>query len=299
MFPISLNLGFTFIPFYEGVYFLIAIAIAAFWSFKRWKLTGYSEDSFYTFLYAGLGGAVIGGRLSAFIFWEPKYFYHDPLAFFRVWEGGISVSGGVVVGVLAGVIVCKVKKLKFWGLMETTAPAILLGQALGRIGCFLNGDAFGAPTSLPWGVRFRRYSTDLFGFKEDRNVDGMAWTWCHDRRLVPDDSLYSLPMHPTQIYEGLLDVCLLLLLLFLMKRVKGRAKGKVGFLFLIGGYALVRFILEFVRADHGDTAFLGMTSFQITLIFVVLACAVAAPLLLKGPQEDIIAPAKQKKRRRR
>jgi phosphatidylglycerol---prolipoprotein diacylglyceryl transferase len=299
MFPFSLNLGFKFLPFYEGLYFLIAILLAAFWSFKRWKLTGYSEDSFYTFLYAGLGGAVIGGRLSSFIFWEPAYLLHDPLAFFRVWEGGISVSGGVVVGVLAGLIVCKVKKLKFWGLLETTAPAILLGQAVGRIGCFLNGDAFGLPTALPWGVSFRRYATELFTFKRNEAVDGMAWTWCHDRGLVSDDSLYSLPMHPTQIYESLLDLCLLALLLFIMKRVKGRAKGKIGFLFLIGGYALVRFLLEFVRADHGATAFLGMTSFQITLIFVILACAIAAPFLLRGPQEDIPVPVKQKKHRHR
>jgi phosphatidylglycerol---prolipoprotein diacylglyceryl transferase len=299
MFPFSLNLGFNFFPFYEGLYFLTSILIAAFWALKRWGKTGYSEDTFYTVLYAGLGGAVLGGRLSSFIFWAPKQLFEDPLSFFRIWEGGISVSGGVVGGILAGMIVCRIKKIKFWTLMEDASPTILLGQAVGRIGCFLNGDAFGLPTSLPWGVQFRRFATVLFTFKKDKSYSGPAWTWCFEKGLVPAASEYSLPMHPTQIYEGLLDVGLLFLMLFLMKKAVGRAKGKIGFLLVIGGYALIRFLMEFLRADHDPAAFLGMTSFQFTLMGVLAACAIVAPFMLKGPQEEIVEPAKKKKRWKR
>jgi phosphatidylglycerol:prolipoprotein diacylglycerol transferase len=116
---------------------------------------------------------------------------------------------------------------------------------------------------------------------------------------VDDASSFSVPMHPTQIYEGLLDVGLLVILLALMKKAEGRAKGKLAFLFVIGGYALVRFFMEFLRADHDVPAFLGMTGFQITLIFVFLGCAIAAPYLLKGPQADAPVPEKPKKHRHR
>lgn len=280
MFPISLDLGFNFFPFYEGLYFLTAILTAAFWAMRRWKKSGLDPDSFYTFLYAGLGGAILGGRLSHFLFWDMERLIEDPLGFFRFWEGGISVSGGLAMGVLAAFLACRVKKIDFWKVLEACSPAVLLGQAIGRIGCFLNGDAFGKPTSLPWGVSFPRFATVLFSFKKDTRYSSHAWAWCYERGLVGASSRFSLRMHPTQLYEMGLDLVLLGLLLFLMRRAEGRAKGKLGFLFLAGGYALVRFLLEFLRADNDGAVLWGMTAFQLALALAAAACAIAAPFLL-------------------
>lgn len=286
MFPISLDLGFNFFPFYEGLYFLVAILTAAFWAMRRWEKSGLDSDTFYTVLYWALGGAILGGRLSHFLFWDMERFIADPLCFFRFWEGGISVSGGVALGLLAGFLACRLKKLDFWKILEVSSPAVLLGQAIGRLGCFMNGDAFGRPTSLPWGMSFPRYATVLFSFKQDKRYWGHAWSWCYERGLVAASSTRSLPMHPTQLYEGALDLALLGLLLFLMGKLDGRAKGKLGFLVMIGGYSLVRFLLEFLRADGSDPVLLGMSGFQLTLLAVFLACVVAAPFLLKNSRPE-------------
>ncbi len=281
MFPISLNLGFRFIPFYEGLYFLIAILTAALWALRRWKSAGLSQESYDSILLAGIGGAILGGRLSHFLFWEPARLIDDPLSFFRVWEGGISVSGGVLLGILAAWIVSRVKKLDFWKILEVSSPAVLLGQAVGRIGCFLNGDAFGKPTSMPWGISFRRFATLIPGFKPDRRLSGPAWQWCAQRGLLDLKSEWSLPMHPTQLYEGALDILLLFLLLFAMKRLDGSRRGKLGLLSLTGGYALIRFSLEFLRADNDGPVVLGMTVFQLVLLGLFILSAVISPFMLR------------------
>jgi phosphatidylglycerol:prolipoprotein diacylglycerol transferase len=282
MFPISIDLGFRFLPFYEGLYFLIAIASAAAWALRRWKRSGLAHDSFDVILMAGLFSAIFGARASHFLFWDLELLASDPLAFFRVWEGGLSVSGGVVCGVLGAYVACRVRKIDFWKVMEVASPTVLLGQAVGRVGCFLNGDAFGLPSNLPWAVGFRRFATVLPSFKADTRYSSFAWSWCAQRRLVDLNSEYSLPMHPTQLYEGALDMVLLALLLLAMRRLDEGRRGKFGLLALIGGYSLIRFCMEFLRADHDSAFFLGMTGFQLSLLGAFAASLIALPFALKA-----------------
>lgn len=271
MFPISLNLGFKLIPFYEGFYFLIAILTAALWALKRWRKAGLDEGAYELVLIMGLLGAIVGARLSHFLFWDLSLLKDDPGAILRFWEGGLSVTGGVVVGILGALWACSIRKVSFWSVMSTATPALLLGQAVGRVGCFLNGDAFGLPTNLPWGVHFKRYSLSLFDFQTLKRYSGPAWDWCFQHKLVKPNSRWTVAMHPTQLYECGLDLILLSLLLLWLKKTSGKKSGQGALIIATGGYAFIRFGLEFIRGDNGGPVALGMTSLQFTLLAVGLA----------------------------
>jgi phosphatidylglycerol:prolipoprotein diacylglycerol transferase len=281
MLPITLNLGFRIVYNYEGFYFLVSILLASVWAYRRWQSAGLLEDSFSYVVVGAIFGAIVGARISHFLFWDMKYLLQDPLSILRVWEGGLSVSGGVLGGVLASWIVCRVKKLDYWKIVEILSPTVLLGQAVGRIGCFLNGDAFGLPTSLPWGVRFARFSTVLPGFERDTAVSGFAWLWCAQRGLVDPSSTRSVPMHPTQLYESALDILLMIVLLVMMRREDGNKRGKSALLILVGGYSITRFFLEFIRADNDGPALWGMTSLQLVLLGIFAVSAFFTPIVLR------------------
>jgi len=150
--PIHLDLGFKVIYFYEGFYFLIAILAAAVLTAYRLKKAGLGTTVFLDGLPLILLGAILGARLFDFLFWDNKALLTHPLSFFLIWEGGLSITGGLAGGVTTAFLWFRRAKVNFWQAFGVASPAILVGQAIGRVGCFLNGDAWGVPTSLPWGV---------------------------------------------------------------------------------------------------------------------------------------------------
>src|SRR3990167_8038645 len=92
---------------------------------------------------AGLAGA----RLAYVLGWEPELFWSDPVGVVAVWRGGLALHGGLLAGFATGVWLCRRRKLDPWRLADAAALGALLGQATGRIGCFLSGDAYGLPTT--------------------------------------------------------------------------------------------------------------------------------------------------------
>lgn len=272
MFPIHLNLGFRQFYFYEGVYFLTAIVLAYLWAVRRLKANGLSPDQFTRALVGVLFGAMIGGRLFHFLFWQPGPLITDPLVFLRFWEGGISITGGLAGGILGGALAFVRRNESFWEYFAVLSPAILLGQALGRIGCFLNGDAWGIPTDLPWGLRFPRFGTELPSGTINQNLDSFAWTWGYRQGLVGSNDLTTPPLHPTQLYECLGDLAILGLVLLAFRRFGQARGGKLILALHIGAYSLLRFALEFLHGDRDQTVLAGMTWLQITLLVVAAAC---------------------------
>lgn len=277
MFPISIELGFRTLPFYEGLYFLVSFVVAGVWTARRWKRAAargeyLPEPALERILLLILIGALLGARLSHFLFWSPGILLADPLEFFRFWDGGASVSGGIAFGILGAWLAARGSGVDFRAVAAVCAPPTLLGQAVGRVGCFLNGDAFGSPSSLAWAVSFPRYAHLVPGGGADRRWSSFAWEWCAERGLVGPTSLSSLPMHPTQVYEALLDLALLAAILAFQRRRPGAAGGKASLLLLAGGYSLIRFGMEFLRADHEGSLVLGLTAFQLALLALVLLC---------------------------
>ena len=160
-----------------------------------------------------------------------------------IQHGGLSWQGGLIVGGLSGFWFVRRNKLDLLKMLDLTAPYLALGQAIGRIGCFLNGCCYGKEVS--WGVYFPSLGERV---------------------------------HPTQIY----DAVGLLIVFFVLKWFQQRAKvkGKVFVLYLMLAVSL-RFMIEFVRGDHSET-YLGLSLYQIVCIFLLAAAAVINQKLKKS-----------------
>jgi phosphatidylglycerol:prolipoprotein diacylglycerol transferase len=275
MFPIDLNLGFRVFYYFEGLYFLIAILTAYVLAVRRVSRVGLDIPLFENAVMWGIVGAILGARISHFVFWDLKTLLADPLVFFLFWDGGESITGGLAGGVLAAFLYLRRRRANFWRYFAASSPAILVGQAIGRVGCFLNGDAWGIPTTLPWGVAEPKFGTLVPGFVRDHLVPSPAWVWSVNRGYTAPSAVATVPLHPTQLYESLGDLLLAWLVIRLVSSLR-RQDGpwpKVFWLHL-GGYSLLRFGLEFLHGDRDVTVWAGMTALQIGLIaFAVLSGA--------------------------
>jgi phosphatidylglycerol:prolipoprotein diacylglycerol transferase len=167
-------------------------------------------------LEAGIAG-VIGGMVGAKLLWVAEHLGEEPFLDLLLSRGGMSWFGGFAGGVVAGVWVMRRKHLPILRVIAAATPALAVGHAIGRIGCFLVGDDYGRPTNLPWGVAF-------------------------PQGLPPTD----VAVHPTQLYEALALVPLAWLLI--RWRRNGRSDTFVVGIYLAAAGA-IRFAIEFIRID--------------------------------------------------
>ncbi len=273
MLPIHLDLGFKVIFFYEGFYFLIAILVAAVMAAHRLKKAGLGATVFLEGLPWILLSAILGARIFDFLFWDLKALLAHPWSFFFIWEGGLSITGGLAGGVTAAFVWFRRAHGDFWKAFAIASPTVLAGQALGRLGCFLNGDAWGVPTTLPWGIPLPKYGTILPWMTPDHRVPSEVWRWTVQQGFIPPTSLVTPPLHPTQLYEAIGDLALAGIVILLARKIR---EGQTGwpkvFWFHLGGYSVLRYLLEFLHGDRDALVWAGMTSLQIGLLgFAALA----------------------------
>lgn len=194
-------------------------------------------------IYSGIAG-IVGARLWDVFFFDWAYYSHHLSEIFYVWQGGMAIQGGIVFGVGAGTIYAKRHKIDILALADIVAPAIILGQAIGRGANLLNGDAFGAPTGGNFGI------------------------------IYPETTLAyhtygAQPLWPAEVWEGQIDFVIFALLLIF--RAFPHAKGQAFSLYIML-YSLARFGLEFLRGDYATPVFLSFTSAQTTsLVAFILA----------------------------
>ena len=146
-----------------------AAALVGLWVFRRELPRSGLPDSAVDAAIAG----VIGGLFGAKLLWVFEHLHEEPFADLLLSRGGMSWFGGFAGGVLAGLLVMRWTRLPMVTVLAAATPALAIGQSIGRIGCFLVGDDYGRPTSLPWGVAF-------------------------PKGLPPT----IVPVHPTQLYEA-------------------------------------------------------------------------------------------------
>ncbi|MCH1642131.1 prolipoprotein diacylglyceryl transferase [Paenibacillus timonensis] len=199
-----------------GLAVLLAVSVAYFLA----RGTQYQKH-IYNLVFYILIGAILGARIWHVFFFQWGYYSQHLSEIFAIWNGGISILGAIVGGFAATAIYTWRNQLSFWELTDILAPAVLLGQAVGRIACFLNGDAFGSPTGTGFGIVYPEGT--------------MAF-----------DRYGAVPLWPAEIWEGQLD-----LIVFGVLMALKNIKLPVGGLFLSYTmmYALVRFSLEFLRGD--------------------------------------------------
>ncbi|MGE5618738.1 MAG: prolipoprotein diacylglyceryl transferase [Sphingomonadaceae bacterium] len=241
--PVLFTAGPVSLRWY-GVLLSLAIVTAVLLAIREAGRHGITEDSVVHVVMWAVPSALVGARLFHVVdVWQ--FYATYPLQILAIQEGGLAIYGGLVGGVIGGVVAARRAGLPTLKLMDIAAPSMILGQAIGRIGCFLNGEHQGAPTSLPW-----------------------ATSYVNPRSLAPD----SLPRHPAQLYEMLYDLALFGLLLLLRRRLR-----QDGLLFTLYA-ALYSFGRFWISALREDAIFLmGLKEAQVISIAIILF---AAPLAL-------------------
>ena len=232
--------------------FVIALgAIAGTWLLgRRLEQRGWgTKDDASAIAMVAVPAGVVGARLYHVITdWER--FDGRLIDALKIWQGGLGIWGGVVVGVLAGLWVAKRRGLDVANTFTAVAPALPLAQAIGRWGNWFNQELFGRPTTLPWGLEI-------------------------DAKHIPDGYELGTLFHPTFLYESLGNLVLVVLLL----QIERRRNLRPGMLFLCytAGYTLLRFFVEGLRIDPAKSGgglrlnqWTSLVVFTISVVLLIL-----------------------------
>lgn len=170
----------------------------------------------------------------------------DCFAWAKFWAGGLTYYGGLIGATGAAVILLRRDRFPFWKAADMAGFAVPMGLSFGRMGCLLAGCCFGAPTSLPWGLSFPPHSS--------------ASEQQAKAHLLESVRMWSLPVHPTQIYESAASLGIAFVCLFFVLPRK-RYDGQV-FAASLVLYAIARFLVEILRRDaRGD--WIGLSTSQL------------------------------------
>ncbi|MBE9532269.1 MAG: prolipoprotein diacylglyceryl transferase [Proteobacteria bacterium] len=241
MHPVLFKYGFIEIRFY-GLMYVLAIIIGSYLlkSEVRRKGISLSDDEVTSFLMWVVISGVIGARLY-YVLFKLDYFLPAPAEIVAIWHGGLAIHGGIIGGIVGGWVYLKRRDISFWKAADASAPVLILGQSLGRFGNFMNGDAYGTPTLMPWGV--------VFPFSSPAGME-----------------FPGIAIHPAMLYEMAFNFAIFLFLWFKVRK----CETKDGFLFAlyIVLYSLGRFFVEIFR---GDSLMFGPLK-TAQLVSVVAAC---------------------------
>jgi phosphatidylglycerol:prolipoprotein diacylglycerol transferase len=253
--PIAFSFGRFEVRWY-GIIIAVALIIGIVVSYFIAKYRNQKADEVINFAPFAVIFGVIGARLlHVLVNWS---YYSNNLSYiFAFRRGGLAIQGVMLGGILALLIFCKIRKLDFWVWADIVSPALILGQALGRWGNYFNQEAFGIPTSPPWGL----YIDPAY------------------RPSAYSNAEYFLP---TFFYEFLANLLLFGLLLWLHRLYKHRpGRFPYGLIFTtyLGVYALYRSVIEFYRLD--SSYFLGVKVVYILDGITIIAALIITNYLFK------------------
>jgi phosphatidylglycerol:prolipoprotein diacylglycerol transferase len=239
--PTMTHLGPFMLRWYS-LFFVAAIVAGGWLGLREARRKGLDTERVQSLIFWSVLGGLVGARLFHVVD-RPYLYAAEPLRALYIWEGGLAVYGGLVGGVLTGLIYAWRAGLSAWKMADAAAPGLILGQAVGRLACIPNGDAYGAPTDVPW-----------------------AFVYTNPAAMVPTE-LLGTPLHPYPVYELLFNLAVLGVLWGL--RSVYRVDGTL-FLTYVGLYAVGRFLLTFFRTE--EVWFWGLQEAQL-VAFLTLAAA--------------------------
>lgn len=251
---------------------LIGVLVGIYWMQRRYAARGGDPELVLDIAIAVIPAGIIGGRLyHVATDWE-KYFGPgaNPADALKITNGGLGIWGAVALGVLAAWAVAKWRKVPFAPVLDAAAPAIILGQAIGRLGNWFNQELYGGPTSLPWGLEIYQ-RVDEFG-----RVAPVTGTSTGEVLAV---------VHPTFLYEMVWNVLACLVIVWTDRKFK-MGGGRV-FALYVAAYTLGRFFIELMRVDDATLIF-GVRINNITSL-VVFFCAVIALWILRSKSRETAA----------
>ena len=217
--PIAIHIGHG--VYWYGIILALGMLAGLLLCMKQAKRFGLTEDNVLDMVLWAVPACIVGARLYYVLFYLDLYRRADGSldwgSMIAVWDGGLAIYGAVIMGFLVAVLYTRKKKIKLWAMTDLCVLGLLIGQAIGRWGNFVNREAFGTETTLPWRMRL--------------------WT-----------SAYQyIEVHPTFFYESLWNLIGLLLLLFVI--TKGRRFDGENTCFYFLWYGLGRTWVESLRTD--------------------------------------------------
>jgi len=239
MHPILIEFGF-FKIFTYGLLVATGFFTGILLAVRQGKREGLDPQKILDLCFYLLISAILGGR-ALYIIVEHRYFLANPLEVFMFWKGGLVFYGGLLASVIFAWYYISKHQFPLWKLADVLAPALALGQAIGRWGCFFAGCCYGVRTDVPWAI-----------------------TFSDPKSLAPLD----VALHPTQIYLSLNALIIFGILIFLRKRktFDGQVFWAYGILYSIG-----RFIIEYFRGDDRGFAVQNfLSTSQFIGIFILL-----------------------------
>lgn len=258
--PVAFSIGPLTVRWY-GIAYILGFLFAALviWNTaKRWRIR-VTEDDLLTILLCVIIGVIVGARAGYVLFYGAGYYAEHPAAILAFNQGGMSFHGGLIGALVSGIVAAKLTHIPYGTLADLGCIAAPIGLFFGRCANFVNGELWGAPTDLPWGV--------VFG-----------------------GSAGMMPRHPSQLYEALLEGVLIFIVLFALSRKRPpRPRGTFLGLFLVM-YGCCRFAIEFVRQPDAQIGYLwgGWLTMGQVLSFpliVVGICVLVWTARTKLPQQ--------------
>jgi phosphatidylglycerol:prolipoprotein diacylglycerol transferase len=200
-----------------GVMLALSFLAGTWWALRSSRARGIPEDRVFSLVGWILVSSILGARLH-YMIGHPSSF-QSPLDFLRIWEGGLTLYGGLVAAIVVSFLYLKRARLPFLPVADTVAPALALGEGLTRIGCFLNGCCFGRECAAGWSVHY------------------------------PEHSYAVQTLGPVGVYPSQLFLSAGMLLLFLLLWRLDRSLRRPGWLFAVYliGQGLLRYVVDFTR----------------------------------------------------
>lgn len=262
--PIAFSLGPISVRWYGLAYIagFICAALVLWRTSKRWGVR-VDTDSLLTIMLCVITGVIAGGRLGYVLVYGDGYYFAHPLEVLAFNHGGMSFHGGLIGALVAGIAAARFTGIPYLTLADLGCIAAPIGLFFGRCANFVNGELWGAPTDLAWGV--------VFG--------GSAGT---------------VARHPSQLYEALLEGVVLFCVLYLLSRKRPpRPQGTFLGVFLVL-YGCFRFLIEFVRQPDAQIGYLWggwLTMGQVLSVPLIVAgaCVLAYAIVAKRPQQGLDA----------
>jgi phosphatidylglycerol:prolipoprotein diacylglycerol transferase len=242
----------NFAIYWYGVFVALGFLAGIWTAARRAPLQGLAPERVVDLGPWLIVGALAGARILYVIsYWEEEFRQAPWWEIFMFRKGGLVFYGGFIGSVLACLLYTRAKRLPLMKVADTMAPSIPLGHFFGRIGCLINGCCYGRACDLPWAIRY-----------------------------PAGHESYPHPVHPTQVYESLLNLALYLALAWFYR--KRKTEGQVFAAYLVG-YAVLRFSVEWFRGDY-PTKYLGgwATPAQILSLIFLAAGIVLWQWLLKS-----------------
>jgi phosphatidylglycerol:prolipoprotein diacylglycerol transferase len=243
-----------------GLLLASAYVAAFWWLIREGRRERLDIDELSSLGFWAIGGAIIGAKTLMIV----RDFPHFATAPSEIFSVSVLASAGDFYGGFIGALVASAiffrrhPGLPFWRTADLCGPAIALGQAIGRIGCFLAGDDYGAPTQIPWAVTF----TD----PDAARIGGAP---------------LGVPLHPVQLYESIICLALFSVLVRLSRRKRFEGEVILAYTLL---YAVARFVLEFFRGDADRGFVFGGWLSTSQFIALILGPAAIALWLLRRPR---------------